>query len=148
MTILVKGGEIDLYVLRPRSTREHTLVLPTGYGMCHYVGDDDYGKSLGNCALFFGPIIVTNERVEEVPKEASRYFGDDYDARKALLDIPDGKWNPHGHVVEIIYYRPGRYAADWKHEFAEPVPLFKQGRWWKLKLPKDCSVTYRGIERP
>jgi hypothetical protein len=142
-SVLVKGGEIDLTVEHDDG-REHTLVLPTGYGMIH----DPSGRSLDKCSLFFGPIVVTQERIKRLPKSASQYFGDDYDARKARIDVPAGRWKSVGRVKEIIYYRPGAYEGDWHHEFSEPQPLDEQGRWYRMKLPRDCRVTWRGIERP
>jgi hypothetical protein len=148
--ILVKGGEID-FIVAGTGKREKTIVLPSGYGLAHYIGNvegDDSGKNLGKCSLYFGPIRTTQERVEELPREVAKYFGNDYDAKIAHIDIPNGRWDSHSHITEIVYYRPGRYAEDWRHEFSKPVTLFKQGRWWKLKLPKDCSVTWKGIERP
>lgn len=145
--ILVKGGEIELFTVGPDG-REKTIVLPSGYGLAHYVGSDDEGRSLGKCSLYFGPIRTTQERVEELPSEVAKYFGNDYDAKIALVDIPEGRWDSHSHVTEIVYFRPGEYADDWHHVFEKPVPLFKQGRWWKLKLPNECIVTHRGIERP
>lgn len=137
--IIVLGGEVDLY-----TTDEHTIAMPKGYGL---VWDDD-GKSLGKCSLFLGPIHTTNEEVENISPLARKWFGDEYVARKATIDVPDGPWDPVGRVREIVYFRPGEYADDWRHEFKPPVKLLKQGRWYRLKLPKDCSVTYRGIERP
>ncbi|HTQ47931.1 MAG TPA: hypothetical protein VMI75_34475 [Polyangiaceae bacterium] len=146
MTILVKGGEVDLILVDDNRSRRksNTIVLPTGYGMCH----DESGRNLPRCSVFFGPIVVTDERVEKLPKDAALYFGDDYEARKARIDVPDGKWKSVGKVTEIIYYRPGRYEHDWRHEFETPVALFKQGRWYAMKLPRGCRVTWRGFEKP
>lgn len=142
-SILVKGGEID-FITETLDGREHTIVLPTGYGMIH----DPSGRSLDKCSLFFGPIHVTQERIGKLPPEASRYFGSDYDARKARIDVPAGKWKSVGRVKEIIYYRPGEFEGDWRHEFKEPVTLEVQGRWYRLKLPDNCEITWRGIVRP
>jgi hypothetical protein len=142
-SILVKGGEVDFILDRPDG-REHTLVLPTGYGMVHDVS----GRFLDKCSLFFGPVKCTQQRIEKLPKSARDYFGDDYDARKARIDVPGGKWKSVGRVKEIIYYRPGEYEGDWRHEFSEDAPLEQNGRWYRLRLPRDCRITWRGIERP
>jgi hypothetical protein len=142
-SILVKGGEVDL-IMRHDNGREHTLVLPKGYGMVH----DPSGRFLDKCSLFFGPVVVTQERIGKVPKSAVEYFGEGYDAKKARIDVPAGKWKSVGVVTEIIYYRPGEYEGDWKHEFSEPQHLEQNGRWYRMKLPRGCRITWRGIERP
>ena len=146
MTILVKGGEVDLILVDDEENylSGNTIVLPAGYGMCH----DESGRNLPKCSLFFGPIQTTAERVSKLPKNAAQYFGGDYEGLKARIDVPSGKWNSVGRVKEILYYRPGRYEGDWRHEFEVPVALFRQGRWYRMQLPRGCVVTWRGIEKP
>jgi len=139
MSILIKGGEVDLV-----DVKGNTIVLPSGYGLCH----DESGKKLPRCSLFIGPVLVSKERVEKLPPDAARYFGDDYEGLKARIDIPSGQWKSVAEIREIVYFRPGEFADDWQHEFKPPVPLLKQGRWYQLKLPSGCKVTWRGIEKP
>lgn len=141
--LMVLGGEIDLDTIDLRG-RGNTIVLPTGYGLCF----DPSGRSLDKTALYAGPVEITNERIEKLPSFAKDWFGSDYEALKAYVDIPSSEWDSHAHVVAITYFRPGRYADDWFHEFSEPVPLLKQGRWYLMKLPRDCRITWRGIESP
>ncbi len=140
MTVLVKAGEIDLYL-----ANGNTMVLPPGYGMVH----DTDGAILDKCSLFFGPIDATDERPSgEIPSDARDYFGGEYELRIARVDVPEGKWNLVGHVSEIVYYRPGRHEGDWHHVFERPQELYEQARWLWLRFPDDCRVTYRGIEKP
>lgn len=144
--LMVLGGEIDLDTVDSRG-RGNPIVIPSGYGLCF----DPSGADLPRCSCFIGPIVTTTERANErrrkLPKFAANWFGDDYEARIARVDIPDGRWDSHGRVTDIIYYRPGRFADDWHHEFEKPVALFKQGRWWKLNLG-DCKIDWRGIVTP
>jgi hypothetical protein len=145
--IIVLAGEIELYFDDDRELppeERDPLVLPKGYGVCV----DDSGEFLEECSLFLGPIEVTRERIDEVPDDARYWFGSDYEVRRAFVDVPSGKWKPVGQVAEILYYRPGEHDGDWKHEFYRPVPLFQNRDWYKLKLPRDCKITHRGIERP
>lgn len=136
--IYVLGGEIDLYL-----SGGNTIVSPSGYGLCL----DPSGEDLDLCSVFIGPIVTTDDRVEELPKWARDWFGSDYEARKAHVDIPSRGWKSVGQVEEIVYFRPGRYQDDWTHEFSSPVPLFKSGRWSKIELG-DCKVNWRGIVSP
>lgn len=137
--ILVKAAEID-FVLEAGNTIE----LPAGYGMAHDVD----GEKLDKCSLFFGPVEVTKNEVENLPPEVSAYFGSLYVARRGVIDVPEGRWKSLGRVTEIVYYRPGRYEGDWKHAFSSPQPLYRQRAWLWLRLPNDCRVTWKGIERP
>ena len=140
MTVLVKAGEVDLWMDDGR----HLIGCPEGYGLVH----DESGETLDRCSLFVGPIETTDEPVSELPTDASVYFGSDYEARKARIDVPDGKWNPLGQVRSIVYFRPGRYEGDWTHDFDPPVPLYEQGDWLLIKLPPNCKVNFRGIVYP
>ena len=141
--IVVLGGEVELY-FDDDETRSDPFVLPKGYG---WLVDTD-GEYLDSCSLFIGPIEVTRKRVEEVPDEVRFWFGSDYEVRRAFVDVPGGKWKSVGAVKEIVYYRPGAHAGDWKHEFYRPVPLLQNRDWYKLRLPDGCRITHRGIERP
>jgi hypothetical protein len=138
-SIYIKAGEVDLYM-----DDGNTIVFPSDYGMAHDVS----GRSLDECSLFFGPVRVTQRRVDPIPEKASQYFGDDYDAKIAVIDVPTQEWNLVGHVEEIVYFRPGKYEEVWRHEFDPPQPLFKSGDWFQMQLPDDCVLTWKGIERP
>ena len=138
MTIIVKGGLVE-FVMDSRP-----LVLPKSYVMVH----DTDGASLDKTSLFFGPAELTDEAITEVPPEAKWYFGDSYQARVAILDIPDGQWDLVGQVTEITYFRPGKLESDWRHEFYEKQPLYKQEHWYWLRLPENAIIDHRGIVRP
>jgi len=137
--ILVKGGNVDLLL-----DSGHTLVLPSSYGLIH----DTDGRHLDKCSLFIGPTTFTDEAVSRIDDDARAYFGSDYEPRRAVIDVPEGKWDLYGHVAEIIYYRPGRLEGDWVHPFSTPQPLYEQAGWFWLRLPDDCRLTHRGIEQP
>jgi hypothetical protein len=139
-TILVKGGRVDLYLENESSP----VVLPPDYGLVH----DPNGRDLDKCSLFVGPIEVTDEPISQMPPEAVEYFGSDYEARKAFLDVPNEGWNLVGRVVEIVYFRPGKLEDDWRHKFDAPQELYRSGGWYLLRFPEDCKLTHRGIEKP
>lgn len=138
--VLVKGGRVDLYL----DDREAPIVLPPEYGLIH----DPSGQMLDKCSLFVGPIEATDEPVSEIPPEAVEYFGNDYEVRKAFVDIPEEGWNLEARVVEIVYFRPGKLEDDWKHKFGAPQDLYRSGDWHLLRFPEDCKLTHRGIEKP
>jgi len=139
-TILVKGGRVDLYLENESSP----VVLPPDYGLVH----DPNGRDLDKCSLFVGPIEVTDEPISQMSPEAVEYFGSDYEARKAFLDVPNEGWNLVGRVVEIVYFRPGKLEDDWRHKFDAPQELYRSGDWYLLRFPEDCKLTHRGIEKP
>lgn len=142
-SIYIKAGEVDLYVIDDDGEC-NTIVFPSDYGMAHDVS----GESLDECSLFFGPVRVSQERVDPIPEKAAAYFGEDYDAKIAVIDVPTQGWNLVGHVEEIVYFRPGKYEEVWRHPFEPPQPLFKSGDWFQMQLPDDCVLTWKGIERP
>ena len=144
--IYVLGGEAALYFASPRLQKRfgNPMGLPRGYGMCF----DPSGAQLCKCSLFFGPIAITESPAKIEDTFARGWFGSDYEPRKATIDVPERRWKPVGAIREILYYRVGAHEGDWKHEFAKPVPLLQQGRWWKLELPRGCKVSPRGLEYP
>ena len=137
--ILVKAGAVDLYL-----DGGGAIALPPDLAMIH----DESGAQLDRCSLFFGPFEDGGAFEGQLPKHAADYFGSEYDARIARIDVPGSGWDPVGRVSEIVYYRPGRYEGDWWHEFAHPVDLFASGAWYRIQLPPDCKVNWRGIVRP
>lgn len=137
--ILVKAGDVVLYF-----EDGDTLVLPPSYGMIH----DESGEELDRCSLFLGPFEDAGVFTEDLPPVAVDYFGSDYKARIATFDVPDGTWDSVGQVREILYFRPGAYEDDWRHEFSQSVDLQRSGDWYRLALPSDCKVNWRGIVKP
>ena len=137
--ILVKAGEVDLYLEGGTS-----LALPRNLGMIH----DESGEQLDRCSLFFGPFDDEGAFDEELPQVAAYYFGSDYVARRAGFDVPDSGWESVGRVKGIVYFRPGEFEDDWAHDFVRPVELLASGPWWRIDLPDDCEVNWRGIVHP
>lgn len=143
-SIGVKGGRVDLVMDNGR-----TLVLPSDYGMLH----DATGASLDKCSLFFAPVVVTGEPVTEIDPETRKWFGEDYELRAASVDLPAHGWELQGHVASIVYFRPGEFEDDWRHDFSEPQPLRSAdnadgARCYWLEMPADCVLTWKGIESP
>ena len=136
-TITVLAGRVELEL---RSGR--VIVSPPD----HYLIVDDGGQELESCTLFVGPVRFTDERVEQLTPEQRDWFGSGYDARKALLDLPLTGWSAEGVATNILFTRPGRYEGDWNHEFSTPRPVFRSGRWLKLKLPTNCKINKYGIQ--
>ena len=139
MPILIKGGNVDLEM-----QDGGTIVLPKDYGIVH----DTEGAELDACTLFLGPFVDAGPLEGELPGEAADYFGNDYQARRARIDVPDGAWNPVGRVHAIVYFRPGRYEDDWRHEFDPPPELLASGDWYAIRMPDGCVVNWRGIVKP
>lgn len=82
--------------------------------------------------------------------KARSYFGPNYQATIAVVDVPSGTWKSVGKVVQIFYQRPGKYSGRYFHPFkAGFAPeLFKQGRFYKLELANGCIVDDRGYVFP
>lgn len=137
--VIIKGGRVELEL-----DDGDVIVSPPDHFLVH----DPSGEVLDSCTLYVGPVRLTDERVTDLTAEQRWYFGHGYDARKALLDVPMARWCALGATRVIEFFRRGRYEGDWKHEFSAPQPLFRSGRWLKLKFPTDCKLTHKGIEKP
>jgi hypothetical protein len=137
--LVVLGGRVDLVLSGGR-----TFVLPADYGMVI----DPSGRSLGKCRLWLTRVHATGERIEKLTDYEQDWFGSDYDARRAIVDLPRDGWELRSHVAEIVYFRSGQYEDDWRHAFEEPQPLYESRGSWLLDLPSDCVVNWRGIVRP
>lgn len=138
--VTIKGGRVEIELVDGR-----VIVSPPDHFMVH----DPSGQVLDSCTLYVGPATLTDEPVVDLTAEQRWYFGFGYDARKALLDVPEARWCPDGAARVIEFFRRGtRYEGDWRHEFSTPQPLFRSGRWLKLKFPTDCQLTNKGLEKP
>jgi hypothetical protein len=137
--VTIKGGRVELELDDGR-----VIVSPPD----HYLVHDPSGQVLDSCELYVGPARLTNKRVTDLTPEQRWYFGFGYDARKALLDVPVARWCALGATRAIEFFRSGRHEGDWRHEFGTPQPLLRSGQWLKLKLPTDCKLTHKGIEKP
>jgi hypothetical protein len=138
--VRILAGHIEL----DTDDSRNTIVFPRDYVLVF----DPSGRSLDKCCLFVGPARFTDDRPRNFSTFDRKWFGDDYDLRIAVVDVPDENWQPCGRVTEMVYFRPGEYEGDWKHPFSEPQPLFKSGKWHMLVLPEDCILTWRGLESP
>lgn len=137
--ILVKGGNVAF-----RTESGPTFELPLSYGMIH----DETGDELDKCTLFFGPFVDEGAFDDELPDHAREYFGTDMKLRIAVFDVPTKGWSDWRVVTEILYSRIGRYETDAHHTFEGPQTLQRSRRWYRLTLPSDCIVNWRGIVRP
>jgi len=137
MTWLIKGREISF-----DTTDGETIELPIAYGMIH---QPDGPKK---CHVYFGPYKKTKEAVTELPRIANAYFGSDYKGHVAYIDIPSGKWRTVGEVDVIFYDRPGEHRDYYRHKFDRPIPLSRNGKFYRLSLPSGCVVNDRGFVTP
>ena len=137
--ILLKAGLVDLHL-----AGGGTMALPSDLAMIH----DETGEELPARRLFFGPFEDVGEFDGQMPAHAEDYFGVHYEPRRARIDVPGSGWDPVGRVKGIVYYRPGWLEGDWEHEFRDPVELLASGDWYRLDLPPDAEVNWRGIVRP
>jgi hypothetical protein len=134
---LIKGREISFEM-----DDGQKIALPKRYGMIHNP------KQSTKCVVYFGPYERAGESVTQMPRIASLYFGSDYDARGGYIDLPEGKWDRVGNVNVIFYDRPGEHSDYYRHEFKEPVPLSRNGEYWRITLPKGSVVNDRGFVSP
>lgn len=141
--LLILGGRLDLYM-----DDGTTFVCPPEYGLVH----DPSGRNLDKCSLWLAPIEATGERIEKLSEDELEWFGNDYEARGATVDLPADGWELQGHVAELVYFRSGRWEDDWRHPFDPPQPLFESRRTGKptywLRLPADCVISWRGFVKP
>lgn len=130
------------------------IIVPERYGIIH----DTEGQELDRCDIFIGPFRRTSRRVQ-MDKRAKDYFGKEYHARGATVDVPKGPWNPVGEVVQIWYRRPAsekpaKYKGVYYHPFykrmfkRKPVMLSRCGRFYRLELPEGCIANDRGFVFP
>lgn len=139
-SIIVKGSHV-VFRMEDGSMKR----LPPLYGVIH----DPEGTSLPKCEVFFGPFRMTKKPIEKTWR-ARHYFGKDYDAHAAVVDVPRAGWNPVGRVTEILlYWRPGKDEDLYKHPFrSAPQPLEKSGHFYRLVFPGNCVYDDRGIVFP
>ena len=138
--ILIKGHSIDLTMANGR----HVVPKKT-HGFIH----DPSGDVLDRCAVFIGPYSKSREKVALTGK-AWWYFGPGQTAVKAHIDVPKGPWDSLGRVREILYDRIGNHDGPYVHAFASskrPM-LGKCGAWYRLLLPADCVLDWRGFVYP
>lgn len=114
--------------------------------------------------IAFGPYETTDEPIELTTKSSKEYFGRNYSARKAIIDIPgpDDKWRLIGHCVQLFYQRPAgerpaRYKGRYYHKIAKKIveggglPLLQCGNYFKLEMSVNGNKViydYRGIVYP
>lgn len=144
-TLTVLGGQVDLYM-----DDGSTLVIPRAYGMAY----DPSGAALEKCSLWFVPTEVTQEAIRNTTPEQRKWFGSDYEGRRAFVDVPSDGWELVGRVAEIVYFRPGHHENDWRHPFQPAQPLEMSTRTetgdaaYVLRLPEGCVIDWRGIVSP
>lgn len=138
--ILIKGRAVKLEMADGSYVR-----VPVSYGMIH----DPDGGSLGKCFVFVGPYKTTRKRVE-MTGDAKSYFGPDYEARGAVVDVPSGPWNSIGDAVQIFYQRPGKHAARYYHLFDKraKVSVARCRRFLRIDLGHGCIANWRGFVYP
>jgi len=167
--ILIKGSQVQ-FELEDGSK----FILPPKYGIFHdpeKEGNDDQANPVEQaigitqpssplkfCEVIIGPYETTEESIELTPA-AKKYYGRNYSARKAIIDIPDGPWQLLSmRVIQIFYRRPaGERPAKWRgkyyHPFkryfqSKPLPLEQCGNYFRLRLGENCRLDDRGFIVP
>jgi hypothetical protein len=144
--LLIKGDNVIVELADGSA-----LKLPPKYGIIH----DPEGEVLDKCQFYLGPYKLTRVRTE-MTKAARKYFGSDYVARRAVVDMPprDAEWKEVGEAVQILYRRggtraPGRYFHFFKRLKA-PITVSRRGSFYMLAIPDGSCVVYndRGIVWP
>jgi len=138
--ILIKGKDVKCEM-----ADGSVFHAPVSYGIIH----DPEGKQLSKCVAYLGP-YRTNKKPIEMTSDAKQYFGSDYDARSAVVNIPDGEWKPMGTVTQIFYKRPGKYEGKYFHLFNKntKVLLSRCKNHFRLEMPNGCIVNWRGFVYP
>lgn len=146
MPLLVKGD-----VRRLTLTSGEEIQLPSAFGMVH----DPDGIVMDRCTVLV--LLYTHVAHGELPithaerKAAEKYFGNDYEAVRVLVDFPTPLWILAGNVRAIEYARKGQRRGRRRHLFkGEATRLFAHRtlRAFKLVLPDGCVLDARGFVDP
>ena len=141
MSILIKGRSVVLYMIDVPD-----MIRPAGHGIIH----DPAGKLLPRCDVFIGP-YSRGRRPAEMDGDGKAYFGRNYQATSASVDVPSGPWKPVGQARGILYERDrGHHANEkrYRHMFKRPVDVERCGTVIRLRLPAGCVVNFRGFVNP
>jgi hypothetical protein len=141
MSILIKGRAVVLFMVDGRD-----LVRPAGHGMIH----DPTGQHLPRCDVFVGP-YSRGRRPVQMDSDGKQYFGRNYEATSASVDVPSGPWKPIGQARGILYERDrGMFANEkrYRHMFKQPVDVERCRSMIRMRLPDGCIVGWNGFVRP
>ena len=108
---------------------------------------DPTGTQLPKRYVFIGPFRRSRTPVE-LDANGVAYFGHDYEAVGAVVDVPSGPWKRVGDVQQIIYDRDRGYYAErrpYEHTFRSPIPVSKCGQFKRLEMPLGSRVNWRGF---
>lgn len=139
--ILIKGRRVQLEMADGR-----WIVPPARHGIIH----DPDGVQLPKCSVFVGPYTTTRTPAP-MTRDAEAYFGSDYQAVSAVVDVPKGPWALVGEAVQIRYDRPGtKYRGKYFHFFEKrtTVQIFRCRRHLRVELQHGCIVNWRGFVYP
>ncbi len=150
--MVVKGSQC---VLREQGVDgnidEVGLHFPPDYVVCH----DASGEYLGANDFYicrFGRAEIPEDRItEEDVRAAERFYGNQQKIVLGDVELPDGAWQRVCLIDAIGYRRRGDRSGSYKHEYAEPVPLFEckgKTRAWRLRLPVNFVADERGFVLP
>jgi hypothetical protein len=131
-------------------------IEPRG-GLLH----DPDGEVWHKCSLLVMPFTHSGKTLTEDDAFSRDYFGKKYARRVGSLDTPPAdmkEWRKVGAVRRIFYYRRGKYAGDFQHEFGKRtlLSLFRSGEAWlyrrgnvyRIELPDWCHLDDRGVSAP
>lgn len=140
MTVLVKGSHVKFDLKNGSVSRR-----PVGHGIIH----DESGQVYPKDEFYIGPYKKTR-RSAALTKDAKAYFGKNYAGVVAIVDVPDGPWEPFAVADQIWYRRPGKYSARYYHLFDKKTVVFlsKCGEFIRVEMGEGSIYNDRGIVRP
>lgn len=151
--LIAKGNRVAF-----EFTNGQRFELPSSMTMLH----DESGKWWPKCSVLFGRFQpgVADDAIR-MDQTALDYLGRGYQAHKGLIDTPPkslSSWTRIENVKRIWYTRTGKRApGKYHHGFGRKtlpfdkdasVVLYRYGRFFRLELPKQCVVNWRGYVYP
>jgi hypothetical protein len=150
VVIVIKGSKVS-FLMQDGTTYR----LPLSYGIIH----DPDGTELHRCTVYFGRYVKSHKAAAKPSRKATRYFGQKYSQREAVVNVPDGPWADVGETVKIFYERTqgSQYEGPYFHNFKQRYFfIFKQRSptlskckgYYRLQLKDGCIIDDRGFVFP
>jgi len=154
--LLVRGDVVSCVLDDGR-----TVEFPESWGLVHDVS----GKCVDRCEILVCPYTLTNTKSVALPPDihdaALGYWGEGYELKAGLVELPRGPWDRVGRIVRVYYDRYGELASPYQHPFKDvddTAVLYRQRRGQKygrsthkafrISLPDGCVVNAHGFVWP
>lgn len=154
--LLVRGDVVSVVLDDGR-----TVEFPETWGLAH----DPSGNCIDKCEVLVTPYTITNKSSVRLPQDiydaALDYWGEGYEMKSGIVELPRGPWDRVGRIVRVYYDRYGELASPYQHPFkdiAETVVLYRQRRpqrygrsshkSYRISLPDGCVINAHGFVWP